>query len=462
MPEETDAKSFFENVPSTYGATSSAVMDAPEPKPKVEEKPVTPAPVTPAPVEKKPEPAAEKSAGFDDLLSKEGDGQPKKTPAQYAEERRQAKAQKREAIEKAPVLEEENRKLKADYEAAQARLQELEALSSKERQEQSITNEDVETLRTRAEMAEKRYIAAHGPDFDPHQDQEVLRHAKEVEDALRVNLPKFALKTDGSRTRVNIDLLRKQSPERKAAIDQAVAQYAIASEAADEAGLDKAVTLMGTALGGIDIEDDDTRTAIETALHAAADPFAKGMSRFRYVQENAVNFARERRAEAARVAETRLLAPLRLDPEAIAARLEEDPSHAWANFGALVAEMPDDFRSSVEHALKQDSAILGALRFTPPPLAPNSTAQEIADHEAIVRAADAKIAETARYIAVGRAMIDGGVLAHLRAQVAEVQERLESESESTSIPRRGSSGSEETPKGAAGIWGQISSNYQRS
>lgn len=458
MPEEIDTKSFFESVPSTYGG--AAVLEAPEPKPKVEEKPnPTPAPVAPV-TEKKPEPTEEKGGGLDDLLSKEGgDGQPKKTAAQYAEERRQAKAKQREAVEKLPTVEEENRRLKAEYEAAQARLQELEALSSQERQEQSIVSEDVETLRARAEAAEKRYIAAHGPDFDPYQDPEVVRHAKEVEDALRVNLPKFSVKRNGERARLNIDLIRKQSPERKAAMDQAVAQYAIASENADESGLDKAVILMGTALGDIDIDDDEVRSAVETALSAAAEPFAKGITRFRHVQENAVDFARQRRAQAAKVAEDRLLQPLRLDPEAINATLQKDPSHPWANFGALVEEMPDDFRTKIESSLRQDSSILGALRFTPPPLAPNATAQEIADHEAFSQAADARIAETARYIAVGRAMIEGGLLAHLRAQVAGVQERLESESESTAIPRRGGGG--EPASKSAGAWDQIPSSYRR-
>ena len=459
MPEEIDTKSFFDAVPSTYGG--AAVLDAPDPKPKVEEKPnPEPAPVAPV-TEKKPVAPEEKSAGLDDLLSKDGgDGQPKKTAAQYAEERRQAKAKQREAIEKFPTIEEENKRLKADYDAAQARLQELEALSSQERKDQMISQEDVETLRARAETAEKRYIAAHGPDFDPYQDAEVVRHAKEVEDALRANLPKFSMRRNGERARLNIDVIRKQSPERKAAMDQAVAQYAIASENADEAGLDKAVVLMGTALGDIDIDDDEVRSAVETALSAAAEPFAKGITRFRHVQENAVTFARERRAQAAKAAEERLLQPLRLDSEAIAATLEKDPSHPWANFGALVDEMPDEFRSSIEASLRQDSTVLGALRFTPPPLAANATAQEIADHEAFSQAADARIAEAARYIAVGRVMIQGGLLAHLRAQVAGVQERLESESESTAIPRRGSAGGE-TPKGAGGAWDAIPSNYRR-
>lgn len=459
MPEEIDAKSFFDSVPSSYGG--AAVLEAPDPKPKVEEKPnPTPAPVAPT-TEKKPDAPEEKSAGIDDLLPKEGgDGQPKKTAAQYAEERRAAKLKQREAVEKLPTLEEENRQLKAEREAAQARLQELEALSSQERQEKTLATEDVETLRVRAEAAEKRYIAAHGPDFDPYQDPEVVRHAKEVEDSLRANLPKFAMKSDGTQARINLDVIRKQSPERKAAMDQAVAQYAVATEQGDEAGLDKAVSLMGVALGGLDIEDVDVRTSLETALAAASEPFAKGITRFRHVQENAVEFSRQRRAQSAKVAEERLLQPLRLDPEAIATTLESNPSHPWANFGALVEEMPDEFRTKIETSLRQDSSILGALRFTPPPLAPNATAQEIADHEAITQAADGRIAEAARYIAVGRAMIEGGLLAHLRAQVAGVQERLESESESTAIPRRGGGG-EPASKNAGSGWDQISTSYRR-
>lgn len=461
MSEETDAKSFFENVPSTYGATSAAVMDAPEPKPKVEENPVTPAPVAPAPTDKKPDPAESKGAGFDDLLSKEGDGQPKKTPAQYAEERRRAKAERNAAVEKAPVLEEENRKLKADYEAAQARLRELEALSSKERQEQSITNEDVETLRTRAEMAEKRYIAAHGPDFDPLQDEEVIRQTRLVEDALKANLPKFSVKADGTNARINLDLLRRE-PERKNAMDTAVAQYAMALNAGDDQGLDKAVMLMGTALGGLDLEENDVRIQIETALSAAAEPFVKGMQRFKHVQENAVNFARQRRAEQIQQTEERLLQPLRFDPAAVDSMLEKEPAHPWANFGKLVNELPDDVREKIEADLSQDALVLGAMRYSPPPLAPNATAQEIAEHEAIVRASNERVTRAAHYLTAGRLIMDGGVLAHLRAQVVEMQERLEELGASATVPRPGGGGGETPKTKSAGAWDAISSSYRKT
>lgn len=462
MPDPIDPKSFFDSVPGNY-EPSVQTLEPPAPaKSAAEVKPDPEPPATPAADPKKP--STETTGDLEDLLGddpKPGGTEKQKTPADFARERREAKEKKREILEKAPLLEEENRKLKADYEAAKARLDELESLTAKERTEQAVSNEDIETLRARAEAAERRYIQANGPDFDPYQDAEVLRHAGAVEDALRANLPKFALKGDGTRARVNIDLIRKNSPERKAAMDQAVAQYAMASEAADEAGMDKAVILMGTALGGIDIEDEEIRSSVETALAAATEPFAKGIARFRHVKENAVQFARERRAEQARVAESRLLAPFRLAPEAVEETLAKNPSHPWANFGALIQEMPEEFRGQVEESLRRDSSILGALRFTPPPLAPNASAEEIANHEAIVQAADKTLSETARYIAVGRAMIEGGLLVHLRSAVLEAKERLETESESQSIPRRGVTPAGDGKTEKSSMWEAIPSSYGR-
>lgn len=452
MPDESDTRiDFFSSIPDEYGGT--AVMDAPATPTKQEPAPV----VTDEPKEleiKKPNPAASP----DDLLAPKKEGG-EKSPAQYAKERREAKEQKRELIAKAPVLEEENARLKSDYEAAQARLAELEARNI----ESVVPKEEAETLRARAEAAEKRYIASNGPSFDPYQDEEVVRHARAVEDALKANLPKFTRKADGSSARINLDVLRK-TPERKQAMDQAVAHYAHALNTGDDAGLDKAVMLMNTALGGLDIEDDDVRTHVETALSAAAEPFTKGLDRFKHVQENAVGYATQRRAEQIRVTESRLLQPLQFDPTAVDEALESDPSHPWANFGKLINEMPDEFRKEITDELRQDALVVGAMRYTPPPLPSNATAQQIAEHEAIVRSSEERAGRAAQYLAVGRAMIDGGVLAHLRSQVAEMQERLNETAGSTAVPRSsgGSGGATEQKPNNGGVWDSISSNYGSS
>jgi hypothetical protein len=455
MSEETNALDFFSAIPSDYGGTATMEPPARESlKPPASEPLKADSSMTDAP-------KATPGTSPEDLLApvKEGAEKPAK---QYAQERREAKERKRELLEKAPVLEEENAKLKADYEAAQRRLQELEVLTGKEREDQAITKEDIETLRTRAESAEKRYIAAHGPDFDPYQDEEVVRHARLVEDALKANLPKLSRKADGTSARINLEILRKE-PQRKNAMDTAVAQYAMALESGDERGLDKAVMLMSTALGGLDIEDDDVRVQVETALSSAAEPFVKGLQRFRHVQENSVSYSRQRRAEQIQATEARLLQPLRFDAEAVDAALEKEPGHPWANFGKLVNELPDEVRETVVKELRQDALVVGAMRYTPPPLPSTATAQELGEHEAIVRASEERAARAAQYLAVGRAMIDGGLLAHMRAQVAEMKERLEDEAGSTTLPRPNGGGGEKKASGSANtIWDAIPSSYKKT
>jgi hypothetical protein len=438
-----EAINIFSQIPDTYGGT--AVMDPP----------VKAAPEEPA------APAAEESTPAPDLLkpTQSEENKPvEKTPAQYAAERREAKAKRNELLEKAPVLEEENARLKAQFESSQKRLAELEAMSTAERNEAAVTEDDIETLKSRVKIAEGRYISANAPSFDPYQDEEVKRYATAVDDALRANLPKFAATLDGQKTRINLDVIRKTQPERKAAMDQAVMQYAMAAESGDTAGLDKAVMLMGTALGNLDMDDDDVKVSLDAALSAAADPFYKGMHRFKHVQENAVNIIQERRAEEIKQTEARLMAPLRLDPAMVDKVLEEDPSHAWGNFGKLLADMPDDFRSKLEEEVRLDSSVLGSMKFMPPPLAPGANSDDIAKHEALVMSGQQRAVEAAQYLAVGRAMIDGGLLAHLRAKALEAQERMEEGAASTTIPNRGGKTSNESSK-TNGMWDNVPSSY---
>lgn len=439
-----EAINIFSQIPDTYGGT--AVMDPP---------------VKAAP-EESAAPTEESTSTPDLLKSTQADeNKPvEKTPAQYAAERREAKAKRNELLEKAPVLEEENARLKAQFESSQKRLAELEEMTTAERNEAAVTEDDIETLKSRVKIAEDRYISANAPSFDPYQDEEVKRYATAVDDALRANLPKFAATLDGQKTRINLDVIRKTQPERKAAMDQAVMQYAMAAESGDTAGLDKAVMLMGTALGNLDMYDDDVKVSLDAALSAAADPFYKGMHRFKHVQENAVNIIQERRAEEIKQTEARLMAPLRLDPAMVDKVLEEDPSHAWGNFGKLLADMPDDFRSKLEEEVRLDSSVLGSMKFMPPPLAPGANSEAIAKHEALVRSGQQRAVEAAQYLAVGRAMIDGGLLAHLRAKALEAQERMEEGAASTTIPNRGGKTSNDTTK-TLGIWDNIPSNYGR-
>lgn len=452
-PDPTPSFS-FDDVPDGYGAAAAvaeppAKPDAPEPTVGAgAEKPVTQPDdlLTPRAKEGEGTPAAS------------GDPKPEKTPAEYARERREAKQKRNEILEKAPKLEEENALLKT-------RIAELETLTKQGEKERGVVTEDIETLREqariadeRAKAAEKRYIASAAPQVNPYEDEEVQRHMSAVQTALRTNIPRFAMNREGAKVRIDLGLVQKD-PARKSAIDTAIKDYAIASEAADTQAMDRAVLVLGTALGNIDIEDDDIREQLDTALAAASEPFHAGLMRYKAVQENAVSIAAQRRAEQVRATEARLLAPLHLDPASVDATLEEDPGHPWANFAVLVREMPEEFRKEVEEETRRDALVLGALQFVPPPLAQNATQKEIDEHEALTRASNTRALEAARYVAVGRALLDGGILAHMRAEVIAAKQRLEETGESLTIPSRDSEGSKGKEK--SDPWGDVPDNYRR-
>lgn len=439
----------FDDIPDGYGA-GAAVMEPPVKKPD----PEPPVVADPPKVEKP-----------DDLLAprpKDGEGapveKPEKTPAQYAAERREAKAKRNELLEKAPKLEEENSTLRS-------RIAELEALTQKSEEERGAVTEDIETLREqariadeRAKAAEQRYIAAAAPQVNPYEDEEVQRHMSAVQTALTSNLPRLATNREGTKVRIDLNLVQKD-PARKGAIDTAIKDYTLASESGDTTAMDRAVVILGTALGNLDVEDDEVREKLDSALAAASQPFAAGLMRYKAVQENAVQIATQRRANQIRETEARLLAPLMLDSAAVDEALEKDPDHPWANFSVLFREMPEDFRKSVEAETRRDAMVLGALQFIPPPLPANATQKEIGEHETLVRASNARAMEAARYVAVGRAVLDGGILAHMRAETLAAKQRLEEIGESLTIPSGGADSSKGKEK--SDPWGDVPDNYSR-
>ncbi len=449
--DATPATSIFDQISSDYGGV--ATMEPPAER-EAAQATGDPKPETKSKAESNPAP--------DDLLAPKEDGKKgdEKTPAQYAAERRERKERQRDLAGRAEEIERENLTLKQQYEEAQSKLKEFEELVGDKSRQTAAEEAEVSLLRERVKAAESRYVAAHAPQINPYDDDDVRRYATAVEDALQTNIPRFALDRKGAKQRIDMNVVRK-SPERKAAMDQAVREYAVASETGDAEAMDRAVLLLGSALGDIDTDDDDVREKLDTALSKASDPFFKGVKRFKEVTENAATLAQNRRVEHIRETEAKLLAPLRFEASRVEEMLEKDPGHAWANFGALVQAVPEEVRDAVEEEILKDASVLGAMRYEAPPLPRDATSEMIENHEAVVRANSARALQAAQYLAVGRMMIDGGLLAHLRAKATEAEKRAEEAAGSVAIPHRGGSSDKKPDKGPGGLWDSIPSTYPR-
>lgn len=361
--------------------------------------------------------------------------QPEKTPAQYAEERRQAKAEKERILSEYPELVKKKEELERRFTESQSEIEQLRAITEEVEGKDLIEQDTLESLRKENEMLRHQYSDQFSPGIATNTDEEYLTHKAAETSSLKSNIPRWLPGADGSKRQVNFEAVMKD-PQRKGAVDAAVQTYAISAEENDSKGMSKAVTLLGSAIGGLDMDDEDTVQALDTALYAAAEPFAKAVRREQFLKERAYEIAEANRIQAIQQTAQTLKAPLHFDREALSKKLEEDPGHGWANFGVLINEMPEEFRDAVANQLERDAAVMGSLRFVPPPVPKGADAATIQKHQALIAASQKHVMSAAQYLAVGRAMIDGGMLAHLRAKVAEAEARFEEEAASRSIPSR--------------------------
>lgn len=389
--------------------------------------------------------------GLSDLLAPKKDaGEPKKKPADYARERRESKRQKQELLQKAPLLEAENKTLKQQLDELRAKIDERE-------QSTALESDEVKALRQQLDQERKRYVAAYAPIVDPNEDEDVKKYAELVEDSLKSHIPRFAHTRNGDKKRLDLNLIQAE-PERKVAVTHAIHQYAMGLQSANEADMNKAIELMGAALGDLDMDDDDLREKIDIALSKAAPNLIKWIQKFNEVKSRSYEIAVQRRAQQIAQAEEALIAPLLIDQEAADEVLEKQPEHPWANFGKVLEDVDDDLYGKIEDEVRRDAAVLGAMQFMPPPIPQNATPEQIAEHNQLVQAGQKRAMEAARYLAVGRMMIDGGLLAKLRSKFVEYEKRKEEIAGSVSVPSPGG-GNGSRPSGGKGVWDEIPSNY---
>lgn len=206
-------------------------------------KPGEPPPKIETQIAKPPGPGADDDSGIPTNII-----DPKhKSPAQFAEERRESKvAQVKRSLEE------------VQREADDSKMELARVMTEKEERDRKIADAEkardefkaeAERLRGEVSSVNDRYFKANEAVFNPNTDEELRAASTSMFTAMNERMPSKVVTTDGSEKRVFFDQLVRSSPQIAAAMEQLVGHYAGARMNGDAKGIDRAVSAAAQILG---------------------------------------------------------------------------------------------------------------------------------------------------------------------------------------------------------------------
>lgn len=379
-----------------------------------------------APVEK-PKPSADTIPT--DIREPVGE---KKTPAQFAEERRKKKLA--EAGKELGIDE-----LKAQLDAAKAASAQVEIEKQRIETERMEAIKRAEELESLAKAREDELNQARGSYFDafkasvpPEEDQDFVSHARSYKNALAMNLPDRIPDDDGNERRIFPEQL-VDNPSIAGGFDNIMSHYLAARSAQNSQGMDLAVNAVGQLLGipmkidpvlerceGLLPTNDPTFKKIESAMQAAAPHFMQKSQRLKTLSEDAPRIVAEQLTSRAREISSNIRTAVILPRDVYQQRLMADPTDTAAVISALVDDNPDlaTYIDATIGSLAPAFARMGKIQM--PTLAGNSPA-DIDRHRNEALGYQRRLADAMPAAVLGR--IAGPVIASLMAQLQAAQQR---------------------------------------
>lgn len=379
-----------------------------------------------APVEK-PQPSADGIPT--DIHEHHGE---KKTPAQFAEERRKKKladASKELGLDD----------LKAQLDAAKAANAQFEIEKQRietERLDAIKRAEELEALaKTRTDELERTrnsYFDNFKASVSPDDDQDYVSHSKSYKTALALNLPDRIPDADGSERRIFPEQL-VDNPALAGGFDNIMTHYLAARSSQNSTGMDLAVNAVGQLLGipmkidpvperceGLLPANDPTFKRIESAMQAAAPHFMSKSQRLKTLSEEAPKIVAEQITSRTREISSNIRSAVILPRDVYQQRLMADPTDTAAVISALVDDNPElaNYIDTTIESLSPAFARIGKIQM--PTLAGNTPA-DIDRHRNEALGYQRRLADAMPAAVLGR--IAGPVIASLMAQLQAAQQR---------------------------------------
>lgn len=367
--------------------------------------------------------------------------EPKKSPAQFAEERRASKAKKTEQAVEAATSEWQQK-----YETEMTQRLELEkryqALESeKKRFEQELPQFQALAEQRATELEETRqsYFQSANAVASPLDDPDFVKAHQSLVGALKSNLPSILNTTEGSK-RVFFDQVAGD-PNKMGQIEQALAIFDGALDKGDELTIDRAISYVGMLLGadvklGGNPEEERLldRTSpeyqkINDALTAASPHIRTKNGRLQAIEQDRPMLVKRKLETKQTAIRGMLTDQIFMPDEQIKASLEADPTDGVAIISAMAARVPA-IKERLEAAVSGLSGAFASIQdgFILPP--PNSNAPaDIKAHQEQSRALHLQVARAMKHAAAFEAV--GPILAQVIAERDSALSRLDQHSRLT-------------------------------
>lgn len=379
-----------------------------------------------APVEK-PQPSADGIPT--DIHEHPGE---RKTPSQFAEERRKKKladASKELGLDDLKTQLDAAKAANAQFEIEKQRI-ETERLDAIRRAE------ELEALaKTRADELERTrgsYFDNFKASVSPDDDQDYVSHSKSYKTALALNLPDRIPDMDGFERRIFPEQL-VENPSLAGGFDNIMTHYLAARSSQNSAGMDLAVNAVGQLLGipmkidpvperceGLLPANDPAFKRIESAMQAAAPHFMGKSQRLKTLSEEAPKIVAEQLTNRTREISSNIRSAVILPRDVYQQRLMADPTDTAAVISALVDDNPElaNYIDATIGSLSPAFARMGKIQM--PTLAGNTPA-DIDRHRNESLGYQRRLAEAMPAAVLGR--IAGPVIASLMSQLQAAQLR---------------------------------------
>lgn len=357
----------------------------------------------------------------------------KKTPAQYAQERRDkklAEAKKELGVDDLQAQLDAAKAATAQYEIEKQRI-EIEKRDAMKRAEEL---EALAKARTdELEQVRGSYFDSFKAAVAPDEDEEFATHARSYRSAFALNLPDRIPEADDTERRIFPEQLM-DNPALAQGFDNIMSHYVAARHNQNAAGMDLAVNAVGQLLGipmkidpvlekceGLLPANDPTFRKIESAMQAAAPHFMSKSQRLKILSEEAPRIVGEQITNRTREIAANIKTAVILPRDVYEQRLQADPTDSAAVIAALVDDNPElsQFIDQTIATMAPAFARMGKIQM---PTLGSNTPQEIEKHRSEARGYQQRLASAMPAAVLGH--IAGPIIASLMGELRAAQQRL--------------------------------------
>ncbi len=386
-----------------------------------------------AEITQKPEEVKVEAPKIDtDVLGNSPDPATKKTPAQFAEERRKSKEQELEQKFGVPELKQTIEQVKADNLRIEMELRDIKLERDKLAQEKEQNELLAKQRKEELDKATGSYFDAFRAEAPIEEDRDFIESTSRFNSTLASSLPERIPIGDDEKRIFPEQLL--SNPTFAGQMDNVMSHFAYARSRGDSVTMDLAVNAAAQLLGvPMVIDPDPTKCQgtlesgdpvfrqIESAMKGAMPHWGTRNERVKALREQAPVLIQQKLLERERTISGNIKAAIFMQPDEAQARLRANPSDTSAVLATIIESTPE-LKEMVERTVAGLAPAFARMGKIDMPTLSEKTPEAIKAHQDEALAYRARLADAMPAAVLGK--IAGPVIASLIGQLKSANQRL--------------------------------------